>query len=394
MARIMVVAGGAWQCPIVRLAKSKGHFVVCTNLYPDSPAFAYADVGVVANVLDREKNLAIARQYRPDAVLTAQSDIAVPTVAYVAEQMGLKGIGLEMANRFTNKYTMREFTSRSGFPSPRFRKCYTEEQAVDFLQQTPVAILKPLDSQSSRGVHIVRSAQEVRQHFADCVQYSNAEKAVLIEEYIEGTEFTVDGIKTPTEYAVTAISEKSHYAHNPNIAKRLLFTRHNDRYDYDKLRKVNTAMVEAMGLPFGVTHAEYKYKDGEFYLIEIAARGGGTKISSDIVPLVSGINSNELLLETLLGGTPAIRPGPCHACAVLGFFDFKPGRVVSVQGIEEARRLPGTHDIGLELREGQVLEKAQDDRSRCGYYILYAESVQELEDREKRLKETVKVVTE
>ena len=143
MARIMVVAGGAWQCPIVRLAKSKGHFVVCTNLYPDSPAFAYADVGVVANVLDREKNLAIARQYRPDAVLTAQSDIAVPTVAYVAEQMGLKGIGLEMANRFTNKYTMREFTSRSGFPSPRFRKCYTEEQAVDFLRQTPVAILKP-----------------------------------------------------------------------------------------------------------------------------------------------------------------------------------------------------------------------------------------------------------
>lgn len=55
MARVMVIAGGTWQCPIVRLAKNKGHYVICSNLYEDSPAFQYADIGVVANVLDKKR---------------------------------------------------------------------------------------------------------------------------------------------------------------------------------------------------------------------------------------------------------------------------------------------------------------------------------------------------
>ena len=50
--------------------------------------------------------------------------------------------------------------------------------------------------------------------------------------------------------------------------------------------------------------------------------------------------------------------------------------------------------MSLEIKVGDMLEKAQDDRSRCGYYILFAESLQELNERERRLKETVRVVTE
>ena len=64
-----------------------------------------------------------------------------------------------------------------------------------------------------------------------------------------------------------------------------MFSHTNKKYDYEKLARLNSDMVETMGLPFGITHAEYKYYNGEFYLIEIAARGGGTRISSDIVPI-------------------------------------------------------------------------------------------------------------
>lgn len=394
MAKIMVIAGGTWQCPIVQLAKKMGHFVICSNLYEDSPAFQYADIGEVANVLDKEKNLEIAKKYMPDAILTEQTDIAVTTVAYVAEQLGVKGIGMDIANRFTNKYEMRQFTSKAGFASPRYKLCHTLEDAKEFLKEVPVCIIKPLDSQSSRGIHIVKDDADIESYFQDCIQYSNADKVILIEEYIEGTEFTVDGIKTSGEYVVTAISEKEHYEYNTNVAKRLLFTQDSDRFSYDKLKKVNTEMVKAMGLPFGITHAEYKYKDGEFYLIEIAARGGGTKISSDIVPLVSGINSNEIYLKILTGDSDKIVRGSHYNCAVLGFFDFKPGKVVDIQGIQEVMEMPGVQDIGVEIKIGQQLGQAQDDRSRCGYYIIYADSINELNEREEMVQNTVKVVTE
>ncbi len=394
MARIMVIAGGMWQCPIVKAAKKMGHYVICTNLYEDSPAFQFADVGLVANVLDKQKNLEIAVKYKPDAVLTEQSDIAVPTVAYVAEQLGLKGIGVETAKRFTNKYKMREFMRDAGIVTPMYRLCRTVDEAADFLKEAPVSIIKPLDSQSSRGIHIVRSREDISKNYDDCIQYSNAEKAILIEEFIDGTEFTVDGVKTSSGYYVTAISEKEHYKHNPSVASRLLFTNHSDKYDYDRLRKENESMIASMGLPFGLTHTEYKYKDGKFYLIETAARGGGTKISSDITTLVSGINCNELYLNILTGGSDKIIKAAHHECAVLGFFDFKPGIIREISGIDEAGNLPGVHEMKLEVKVGDLLEQAQDDRSRCGYYIVYADSLEELNYRERRLKETVRVVTE
>lgn len=394
MARIMVVAGGMWQCPIVKTAKDMGHFVICSNLYEDSPAFKYSDVGIVANVLDKERNLEIAREFKPDAVLTEQTDIAVPTVAYIAETLGLKGIGTDVASRFTNKYRMREYTSKAGFASPKYKLCYTVDEAKSFLSEVPVSIIKPIDSQSSRGIHIVKTTEEVEKYFEDCIQYSNTEKAILIEEYIEGMEFTVDGIKTSDEYIVTAISEKQHYKYNPSVANRLFFTNSSNKYDYDRLRKENKEMIMAMGLPFGLTHTEYKYRDGKFYLMETAARGGGTKISSDITRLVSGIDSNRLLINMLLGGSEKIIRGDRHECAVLGFFDFKPGRITQISGVDEAAAQNGVHDLKLEVGVGDMLGQAKDDRSRCGYYIIYGDSVEELENRECKMKKMVKVVME
>ena len=394
MARVMVIAGGTWQCPIVKLAKSKGHYVICSNLYEDSPAFEFADESYVANVLDKEKNLEIAKKVKPDVVLTEQSDIAVPTVAYIAEKLGIRGIGIETAERFTNKFLMREYALEAGFPSPKYAKCFSAEEAKAFLRDNSRCIIKPLDSQSSRGVHIIETDEDIDRGFEDCIQYSNSEKAIIIEEYIEGTEFTVDGLKTLDSYYVTAISEKKHYEYNPSVANRLFFTNSNPNYDYDRLREVNTEIVRALGLPFGLTHAEYKYKDGNFYLIEIAARGGGTKISSDIVPLVSGINSNEVYLDLLCGKQDSVTVAKHYGAAVLGFFDFKPGKVVDIFGLEEAKALKGVREISLEVEIGAQLGRAIDDRSRCGYYILYAETPEELNKLESEVKELVKVVTE
>ena len=80
--------------------------------------------------------------------------------------------------------------------------------------------------------------------------------------------------------------------------------------------------------------------------------------------------------------------------AVLGFFDFEPGRVKAVNGLEDAKNLPGVRDIGLNFKSGDLIGNAKDDRSRVGYYILEASSVEKLRDVEKHMKETLKIVYE
>ena len=392
MAKIFVIAGGEWQCPLVKKIKNMGHEVICSNLFSDSPAFKYADEGYVADVLDKETNLKIAQRCMPDAIVTDQSDIAVPTVAFVAEKLGLKGIGTKTAELFTNKFLMREFCKKNSLPTPQYRFCRTYEEALELLKQLGKIIIKPIDSQSSRGVYIITKESDLEEKFIDTVKYSNSEKAVLAEEYIEGPEFTVDGIKTKNSYWVTGISKKSHFGYNSAIAKELLFSNYNEEYDYNKLRKENTNLVIKMGLPFGLTHAEYKYMNGQYYLIEIAARGGGTKISSDIVPYISGIDTYKMYINTLLGNDEEFTIDYSNKrCAVLGFFDFKPGKIMEINGIKEAKILDGVLDIKLNFQPGDIIQRAEDDRSRLGHFILVANSQKELRDLENKVKKLVRI---
>lgn len=390
MSKIMIVAGGNWQIPIVKTAKNMGHCVICSNLYEDSPAFEYSDVCEIADVRDKKKNLDIARKYMPDAILTDQSDIAVPTVAYIAEKLELRGISTDKAELFTNKYAMREFCKENGFAYPEYEMCDDKEEAKKFFRKIGKSIIKPLDSQSSRGIHVIERESDVDEYFDDSLSYSNTKHAVLIEQYIEGREFTVDGIKTDSTYFVTAISKKSHYDYNPSIAKELLFSHYDDEYDYDELRKLNKNMVCSMMLPFGLTHAEYKYMNGKYYLIEIAARGGGTRISSDIVPIMSDINSNEIYIKCLLGEKTDINVSYTKdKYAILGFFDLTEGKIKSINGLDDALKLAGVIDIELDIKAGDVIKKAEDDRSRVGYYILYSNSYENLRALEKNVKSRI-----
>ena len=146
MARIMVIAGGDWQIELIKKAKTMGHYVICSNLYDNSPAFRYSDVGVVANVLDKEKNLELAMHFKPDAIISDQSDIAVPTVAYLNEKLGLNGIGIDKANLFTDKSLQRKFCKQHNIPVPEFKLCHSVDDAKDMLARFGKIIIKPIDS--------------------------------------------------------------------------------------------------------------------------------------------------------------------------------------------------------------------------------------------------------
>ncbi|MCD7841860.1 MAG: ATP-grasp domain-containing protein, partial [Lachnospiraceae bacterium] len=237
--RVLVIAGGAWQAPLVEKVKAMGYEVVNSNLYEDSPAFAFADYCEVADVLDKEKNLEIARKYHVQAVLTDESDIAVPTVAYVAGKLGLPTICEDLARLFTNKYEMRCFCREHGLKTPEFRLCESAEEAAAFVGELERSgnsdesgkpgesegpgrseksgkrcIMKPLDSQSSRGVYVLEKPEDAYAYFESSAAYSSAGHAVIVEQYIEGVEFTVDGIAYAGEHRSLAISEKKHFSYN------------------------------------------------------------------------------------------------------------------------------------------------------------------------------------
>ena len=397
-ASVMVLGGGTWQVPLIKRIKELGYEVVCSNLYADSVGFQYADFGEVSDVKDLEKNLSFAKKHKVDAVLTDQSDIAVPTVAYVATQLGLPNIGEDMAKLFTNKYLMREFCRSHKFPFPEYALCQSSDEVARFLKKTGrKIIIKPLDSQSSRGVYEIEQESEISALFEDTKSYSKDGKSVIAERFISGTEFTIDGVMTPRGHVSLCISQKAHFSYNESIASELFFSNVNPDYDYDQLRRTNNAIVNASGLPFGLTHAEYKFENGEYYLIEIAARGGGTKIASDIVPLMSGVDNYAYLISCALGcpDTAPMEPDASliDRCAVLKFLDINSNgkTVTGIHGVDKIKNNEHVLDFCLEFSVGDQVGAAKDDRSRVGYYIAYEENRDKLRNLMAWIEDTLKV---
>lgn len=392
----MVIAGGDWQIELIKQAKKMGHYVICSNLYEDSPAFAYADACEVANVLDKEKNLEIARKYKPDAVISDQSDIAVPTVAYLNEQLGLKGIGTELANLFTDKSLQRDYCRKHDIAIPDFKLCQTPEDAEEMLLKYGKIIIKPIDSQSSRGVFTVENMEQLREKYAETISWSNRKKAFLAEEYIDGDEFTIDGLVINGRHYPLCISVKEMYPQNHNISRMQSYSYLSDKHDYDLLRRSNRELIEKTGLPMGFTHSEYKAHNGKYYLIEAGARGGGSNLSAKIVPFMSGINNYEYLIKEALGESvdeDAVRNNvfSTEKYVVMRFFDFGEGVVKHVYGKELLSEHPMMIDFQLKIQPGDVLHQPAYGRLRPGHFIIGGEGKDNVLAQARKIIDAVRV---
>ena len=389
----MIIAGGEWQLPLIRKAQAMGLFVINSNLYPDSPGFQYADVALVADARDAEKNLEFAREYKPDGITTDQTDLSVSTVAYSCERLGLPGIGFDQAQLFTNKFLMREFLRQRGYPTPEYLLCRTLDEAATFGAKFGYPIvLKPPASQGSRGVFRVERESELASRYADAARAS-WDGDVLAEQFIPGDLLTVEGIKINSRHHSLAVSRRETFAHNPMLGLAQTYAPDDEHISFPELRKQHDSLVEEMGLKFGLTHAEYIFSQGKFFLIEVAARGGGSGLSSHIVPAVSGVDTNELLIRMSFGESiDALAPSAAvHPFALIRFLNFEPGVVKTVCGIEKARTLSGLLYISVKVAPGQTLTPPADAPSRHGVFLAVAQSREELQALSQKVQKEVRV---
>ena len=383
---IMVLPGTVWQIELIKKIKSLGYKVAVVHPYKDAPAFKYADEIVYEDILDQEAVLAAAKRLKVCAVMSDECDIATPTLAYVSSELGLPSQGIDMARLYTDKSCMRDLCYKHGLPCPSYKVCQNIDEALSFYRSlNRKMIIKPIDANSSRGVFTVESEQQLHEKFNDSIKYSHHKKAVICERYISGAEFSVDGIMTPYGHFCLAISEKQQFSYNKNLDKYLFFSYDNEKYDYDYLREIDTKYVEMSGLPFGFTHAEYRYEDGEFYLLEIGARGGGNLISSHIVPAMTGLDNYSLLIDMFVGNE--VKVDFCQEdfrtdkVAVLNFFDTteQGGVVKSVSGLDYLSQSENVLFYQMNFKIGDKIQRPTDGGNRIGFYIACCDSRFELE---------------
>lgn len=390
----LVVAGGLWQIPLINYLKTKGHKVTVVDPYLHSPGVSIANDHIKCDVRDSESIIEKLKDSTFDFIASDQSDISVNTVSKLNDFFNLPGNTFDVTNKFVNKVEMRILAQKNNIPSPNFAKIFSVEELNDFIDKNGLPIIiKPVDSQSSRGVVKIDSENiDHLEHFViGSLKHANC-GFLIAEEFVEGIEVTVEGFTSNYKHKTLAISKKSHF--RTGIASSLEYPANIPEEICIKIEQFTDKFVENSGLRFGIIHAEYiiNLKKGTINLIEIACRGGGTLISSDIVNWVSGINVYDLYYANLKGGITDVKHlKVLKRNAILQFFEFCEGKVKGIHGFENAKKIVGVENIALNFKVGDNLLPASDDRSRQGHVIIFANSQNEINEILKEVLETIKI---
>ncbi|EHN71547.1 ATP-grasp domain-containing protein [Aliivibrio fischeri] len=392
---ICVIGGGEWQAPLISSIQKKGHQVLCVNLYSDTSGSQLADFFEYADIKNKDQCFNAIKKYKDKikAVVTDQSDIAVGTVAYISEQLGgLKSIGETTAKRFTDKYLMRVICKELNLPNPSFCLVNNKLEVENFIQTfgLPV-VLKPRNSQSSKGISIIKSHDQIESSLCNAMLESHEFDNVLIEQYIGGIEYTVEGYSRNFKNTTIAYSEKSHYEDCKQVAESLTYPGNLSTNERLKLFKTCEMIVDSLGLKFGITHAEFKYHKGEFYLIEVAARGGGTKISSHIVPTISNFNLYDILLDDLLkDNVDDFNYNYTENGIVrLKFLNFLSGKVLDCISVDKIIAHDRIIDFNYNFNIGEDIQSVKDDRSRHAHLIVHYDNEDNLNRNIKTIEDNI-----
>lgn len=391
--KIMIIGAGVYQLPLMQEAAKEQEVILVAPQINDEFA-KLASKCYICDVTDKEKILAFAQKEKIDGVITDQTDIAVRTVAYVAEKMGLPGIGYQTACLFTDKSLMRDKCEKLGIPTLPHTLARTLEEAMRFYRETEAGsvIIKPVDNQGSRGVQQVDSESDLSLKFEEAMKYSRS-GGVLIEKKAAGREFVVESLCLNGEY-YPLICGDTHYFNIKDAfaAKTRVFPSCAEKSLADRVQALNKKIVTGFGLTQGISHSEYIMDGDDIYLIETAARGGGVFISSDLISIRTGLNTEKFLIRIALGqqdDVPKLEYRD-NACGYMAFFLPK-GEVVFADGIDEVRQLPYVHRNLLDnIKIGLKTEFHLDKTTRYPI-IVSASSLEELEQRMAYIRERLDI---
>jgi len=363
--------------PTVRLAKQLGYRVLVTDMYSQRPAFALADYHEAVDITDKEATLRVASRHKIDGILCDTTDVGVPTAAYVAEKLGLVGIGYDTSVNFTNKGRMRQITDRAGLTVPAYRLVNSEDE-LDHVSADlgfPL-IVKPVDNQSGRGVRRVVTGPDLFDAYMHA-RGNSRQGTVLIESCLEGCEIIVDGFLINGVITILGIAGKTPNEDVSTIASRITYGCDFPRHTLDQIEQANLRTLAAMGLHTGIFHAEYLLTSEGVVPIDIAARGGGCKIYTHVIPHISGVNVNKAMVEFAMGENVTIEPDETRRAANIEFFQLPHGVIADIEGIDDAARQPGIVAMHCNIAIGDRLGSLSNKDDRPGYLVAVADTSQE-----------------
>ena len=374
-----------------------GYYVIAADGNPNAVGLQYADKQICSNITNEEEMVAIAKQEQIDGVIHPCSEVSMNVMGRIHDELNLSGVSRKQAVVATNKHLMREAFKKGNAPSPISILAKSAEDAWEhFCNDFDTnAILKPSRNSGSRGIAKVERgiSKEEFIRLYDIALEESRDNSVLIEQFIEGPEFSVEIIVWEGRVNVLTVTDKK-----TTEAPHFVELGHNQPSCFPDetvtlIKDAAVRGVKALGVDKCACHAEVKVQDGKAYLMEIGARMGGDFISTVLTRLSTGIDMVAAAINCALNIEPDLTPKAAPQGVCIRYFCPKPGKLVSISNTE-ALNDPRVHEWEIYHQVGDEIPEVTSSLCRSGHVIVTEETPQKAIAFAESLLNEVKMETE
>ena len=306
--RLMILGTNEYQNPVILRAKELGYETHVYGLQRGEIGEKTADVFHAVDVCDYEKMWEEVERLNPCGIVSICSELVMHTMNYLLRRRGIPCNSEWTEKISTDKYLMRKAMKEGGVDSPNFM-LVTDKMTMQDIREASAEfsyplICKPVDLSSSRGVCKIENQDELKDALDYALEWSK-KKEVILEEFIEGSEYSGESIAYQGRYKLLAVTEK-HTTGAPHFVE----TGHRQPAPlapvmFEKIEQTLYKAFAAMRIEYGAIHPEFRItKDGKIYFMEIATRMGGDCIGTDLTPLSSGYDFMGMVINICQGTAP------------------------------------------------------------------------------------------
>lgn len=388
---VLIVGAGIGQVPAIKEANRLGYTTITVDKNPDAVGMNVADLAYEIDIIDYDSILEVAKKQNIDAAITLQSDLPVPIIGRLNDELNLKGVTHEVANWCSNKIETRKRLKERGVPQPNFQivSSYAEAKTAVEVIGLPCVIKSP-DSSGSRGVTKVKSQEKILQACQEAQKYSRIDE-FLVEEFISGLEF---GAQT---FSVNGTCERV-LLHNDQLSAPpyMIPVGHSFPFRYlakDQQQKVSeniASAVEALKINNGPANVDLilDEKTNEIRILEIGARIGATCLP-ELVEYHTGINWIVATLKNALGKSVDLTPKKNAPVAALILKAPQDGIFEGYDFLSSDRS--NLIEFEVTAQEGDKVQELKKGTDRIGKVVSLGNSAIEAEQNAKKYSECIKV---
>ena len=404
MKKVLIFGCGELQRSIILRGKKMGLYTVGIDPCEDATCRDDVDAFEVVGGQDYESTCAVVEKYSIDAIVTAATDKPLVMMARIAEKYGFPFYSVETAQWSTDKFQMKQRFELGDVPHARGillnsedlkrslrskslennKDNFSDRFLIDFEADKPPpelhfpVIVKPRDNSGSRGVKLCRTKEELEQSMTEALEYSKLD-SVLVEEFIEGPEYSIEGLHYDGKSEVIQFTEKKTTEFPYNVELGHIQPANINDENKQKIREIVAKIGKALRFENCPSHTELKINERGIFVIETSPRLGGDYITSTLTPLSTGINMEDQLLHIALGEIVDTQTGRVEKASGVCFLNLPCGKVTAIDSaINEVSTWPNVYSFATSLKVGDEIHPITSSLNRYGQFIVKGETRKEV----------------